>query len=79
MMQTEPNYTTADLAGITVPVAVVLGEHDAFMRPEHAAYLAATIPQATLTILPDVSHFAPLQRPALFNDAVLRFLDRIGG
>ncbi|MBO9628244.1 MAG: alpha/beta hydrolase [Shinella sp.] len=79
MMQTEPNYTTADLAGITVPVAVVLGEHDEFIRPEHAAYLAATIPQATLTTLPDVSHFAPLQRPALFNDAVLRFLDRIGG
>ncbi|WP_313523277.1 alpha/beta hydrolase [Shinella sp.] len=79
MMQTEPNYTAADLAGITVPVVIVLGEHDEFIRPEHAAYLAATIPQARLTILPGVSHFAPLQRPALFNDAVLRFLDRIGG
>nr|WP_298094142.1 alpha/beta hydrolase [uncultured Shinella sp.] len=79
MMQSEPNYSAADLAGIAVPVAVVLGEHDEFIRPEHAAYLSATIPQATLTILPGVSHFAPLQRPALFNDAVLRFLDQIGG
>ena len=25
-----------------------------------------------------VSHFAPLQRPTLFNDAVLAFLNRIG-
>ncbi|WP_421580140.1 alpha/beta fold hydrolase [Shinella sp. M31] len=79
MMQTEPNYTAEDLAGITVPVAIVLGEHDEFIRPEHAAYLAATIPRATLTTLPGVSHFAPLQRPALFNDAVLRFLGQIGG
>lgn len=78
MMQTEPNYSAADLAGIRVPVTIVLGEHDEFIRPEHAAYLAATIPDATLTILPGVSHFAPLQRPMLFNDAVLRFLDRIG-
>ncbi|MCJ8054893.1 alpha/beta hydrolase [Shinella curvata] len=77
MMQTEPNYTEGDLAGITIPVAIVLGEHDEFIRPEHAAYLANTIPGATLTSLPGVSHFAPLQRPALFNHAVLHFLDRV--
>lgn len=78
MMQTEPNYSAADLAGIRAPVAIVLGAQDEFIRPEHAVYLAQTIPGATLTILPDVSHFAPLQRPALFNATVLDFLDRIG-
>ena len=78
MMQTQPNYSATDLAGIRVPVAIVLGVHDEFIRQEHAAYLAETIPGATLTILPDVSHFAPLQRPALFNEAALEFLDRIG-
>jgi pimeloyl-ACP methyl ester carboxylesterase len=75
MMRTQPNYTARDLAAIDVPVAIVQGEHDEFIRPEHAAYLARTIPGGTLTILPGVSHFAPLQRPARFNAALLAFLD----
>lgn len=78
MMQSEPNYTVEQLAGIRVPVAIVIGEKDEFIRQEHAAYLARTIPGATLTILPDVSHFAPLQRPDAFNREILRFLDRTG-
>ena len=68
----------ADLAGIGVPVTVAIGEGDEFIRQEHAAYLAATIPGADLVALPEVSHFAPLQRPDLFNRAVLRFLGRSG-
>lgn len=75
MMQTQPNYSARDLAAIDTPVAIVLGEHDEFIRREHAAYLADTIPGASLTILPGVSHFAPLQKPALFNQTVLAFLD----
>jgi len=77
MMRTQPDYSAADLAAIAVSVAIVQGEHDEFIRPEHAAYLARTIPGATLTILPGVSHFAPLQRPARFNAAMLAFLDRL--
>jgi pimeloyl-ACP methyl ester carboxylesterase len=79
MMSTQPNYTASDLAGIDVPVAIVQGEHDEFIRPEHAAYLARTVPGATLTILPGVSHFAPWQRPARFNATVLAFLDGLPG
>ncbi|MGN8116925.1 alpha/beta fold hydrolase [Labrys sp. 22185] len=74
MMRTQPNYSASDLSAIDVPTVIVLGEHDEFIRPDHAAYLARTIHGATLTILPGVSHFAPLQRPALFNQAVLDFL-----
>ncbi|WP_309082781.1 alpha/beta hydrolase [Chelativorans sp.] len=77
MMQTEPNYSAAQLSGIKVPVTVVLGEDDEFIRMEHAEYLARSIPDAELIVLPGVSHFAPLQRPELFNGAVLGFLDRI--
>ncbi|SEH52474.1 non-heme chloroperoxidase [Rhizobium tibeticum] len=77
MMQTEPNYTAADLAGIKVPVAVVLGENDEFIKREHADYLARNIPDAELILIPDVSHFAPLQRPEHFNREVLSFLDRL--
>jgi len=77
MMGTEPNYHASDLGKIRVPVDIVLGEHDEFIKPEHAAYLARSIPGARMIRLPGVSHFAPLQRPALFNAAVEAFLDGI--
>lgn len=76
MQSTQPNYAAADLARIRVPVTVVQAEHDEFIRPEHAAYLARTLPDAKLVELPGVSHFAPVQRPALFNRAMLDFLRR---
>ncbi|OXJ07638.1 MULTISPECIES: alpha/beta fold hydrolase [Burkholderia] len=79
MMRTQPDYRAQDLAAIAVPVTIVLGEHDEFIRPEHAAYLASTIPGAMLTTLPGVSHFAPLQRPERFNAAMLAFLGRLPG
>ena len=77
MMQTQHHLTAHDLAQIRVPVAIVQGEHDEFIKPEHAAYLARTIPGAESIDLPGVSHFAPLQRPAQFNAAVLAFLGKI--
>jgi pimeloyl-ACP methyl ester carboxylesterase len=77
MMRTQPNYSAHDLARIRVPVAIVQSEHDEFIKPEHADYLARSIPGAELVLLPGVSHFAPLQRPALFNRAMLGFLCRV--
>ncbi|HZZ06053.1 alpha/beta hydrolase [Paraburkholderia sp.] len=77
MMRTQPNYSAHDLAGIRVPVAIVQSEHDEFIKPEHAEYLARSIPGAALTLLPGVSHFAPLQRPAHFNRVMLAFLKRV--
>jgi pimeloyl-ACP methyl ester carboxylesterase len=77
MMASEPDYSADDLARIKVPVAVVLGEQDEFIKSEHAAYLATSIPDAELILLPGVSHFAPLQRPEHFGREVLGFLDRI--
>ena len=74
MMTTQPNYTAADLEQVRVPVTVVHSEHDEFITREHAEYLARTIPNAGLIHLAEVSHFAPLQRPALFNAAMLTFL-----
>lgn len=77
MMKTEPNYSVHDLAWIAVPVAIVHSEHDEFIRPEHADYLARSIPGAELVRLSGVSHFAPLQRPDVFNQATLAFLARL--
>ena len=55
----------------------VQSEHDEFIKPEHADYLARTIPGAKLILLPGVSHFAPLQRPDEFNRVLLAFLGQV--
>ena len=77
MMKTQPNYSANDLAEIRVPVTIAQSEHDEFIKAEHAEYLARSIPDAELVILPGVTHFAPLQRPDQFNTAMLAFLRRV--
>jgi pimeloyl-ACP methyl ester carboxylesterase len=77
MQRTEPNCSARDLADIRVPVAIVQSEHDEFIKPEHAEYLARSIPGAKLILLPGVSHFAPLQRPQQFNSVMGAFLDSV--
>lgn len=77
MQRTEPNYSAEDLAQIHMPVTIAQSEHDEFIKPEHAAYLARTIPGAELVLLPGVSHFAPLQRPGQFNAAIEAFLGKL--
>jgi pimeloyl-ACP methyl ester carboxylesterase len=74
MGRTQPNFSAHDLANIIVPVTVVQGEHDEFIKREHADYLARTIPNARFVLLKNVSHFAPLQRPDSFNAAILEFV-----
>jgi len=74
MQRTQPNLTASDLGSVTVPVLSLIGEHDEFITRAHAEYLAATIPGARFQLLPEISHFAPLQRPAAFNAAVRDFL-----
>jgi pimeloyl-ACP methyl ester carboxylesterase len=80
MQMREPNYTPAELAAIEGPqIAIVDGAHEEFILRQHTEYLARTIPGAKLFILPDVSHFAPIQDPDAFNAAMIGFLDGASG
>ncbi|MCU1657573.1 MAG: hypothetical protein JWO57_2229 [Pseudonocardiales bacterium] len=65
-----PALSLEDLAHISLPTLVVIGEHD-FVGP--ADDMVAALPSATLVTLPGVDHFAT---PTDFRciDAVLRFL-----
>ena len=74
MWASQPNWTDAELKTIKAPVLIVDGDHDEAIKREHTEYIAATIPGAGLLILPNASHFAFLQDPALFNAALLQFL-----
>ncbi len=75
MWATQPDYKPEQLARITAPVAIADGEHDEAIRQEHDVEMAKAIPGAKLVILPGLSHFAALQDPKAFNQAVLEFLE----
>ena len=76
MWATQPNWTDAQVAAITVPTAVVAGDHDeAILRP-HTEKIAALIPGAKLVILPEASHFAMLQAPEEYTASVRDFIDQ---
>lgn len=77
MQRSQPNHSAEKLAKISVPVTIAQGEDDEFILLSHAKYLAETIPGAEFHLLREVSHFAPLQRPALFSGEVLQFLKTI--
>ena len=75
MWAREPNWTDEQVAAITVPTAVVVGEFDeAILRP-HSEKIAALIPGSTLVILPEASHFAMLQAPVEYTAAIRALID----
>jgi len=73
MQRSQPDYSAADLAEIQTPVTIAHAQHDEFILREHADYLAGAIAHAKFRLLPGVTHFAPIQNPPLFNEAVLDF------
>jgi 3-oxoadipate enol-lactonase len=53
-----------DLPGISIPVLVMGGRHDAVVDPESQQQLAEQIPDASLVIVEDAAHLAPAEAPA---------------
>jgi pimeloyl-ACP methyl ester carboxylesterase len=70
----EPHFTESELRGIKTPTWIVDADRDEAIKRENTDYMASVIPGAGELILPRVSHFAFMQDPALFNDALLHFL-----
>jgi pimeloyl-ACP methyl ester carboxylesterase len=75
MWESQPNWTDAQLRGITTPMLIADGDHDEAIRLDHDVYMSRIIPGAALAIFPSTSHFAFLQDPTVFNTILLDFLD----
>jgi 3-oxoadipate enol-lactonase len=66
---------TPRLGEITAPTLVIVGEEDRDPGVMASASLAARIPDARLTVLPDTGHLAALEQPDPFESTLLGFLD----
>jgi pimeloyl-ACP methyl ester carboxylesterase len=72
MYELEPRLRT-----LHVPTLVLVGAEDA-PALEPSRFLARTIPNATLKVLPATGHTLQLEEPEAFNAAVVEFLRRAG-
>jgi 3-oxoadipate enol-lactonase len=64
----------SEVAGVKVPVLVLVGEHDEATPPPMSHELAGLLSQAQLKIIPGCAHVPQLQAPQAFLDAIGDFL-----
>jgi 3-oxoadipate enol-lactonase len=68
---------TPQLAGISVPALVIVGEEDVLTPPEESERLAREIQQASLVTIAGAGHLSNLERPDAFNASLGRFLQEL--
>ena len=67
----------ADLGSINIPTLVITGEHDLVLPKEGGEEIARLLPGARLVEIEGVGHLGYAERPAVFNEAVLSFLNAL--
>lgn len=75
MMEFQPHITAADLHRITCPVLVMSVDRD-LIPVEHTLNIYRNIEKGDLCILDGAHHSVSKDEPALFNQAVTRYLTR---
>lgn len=73
MVASEPTLTTEELAGITAPVLVLVGDDDA-IELSHTCALFEALPAGQLAVVPATSHWAPVEKPADVSRLITDFL-----
>ena len=74
-MMTRPD-SVATLSTIRIPAQVIVGAEDAIMPPPIAEVMHKGIAGSELVVIPGAGHMANMEQPALFNEALGRFLDK---
>jgi 3-oxoadipate enol-lactonase len=74
----ELNYGSR-LGEIGCPVLVMCGTEDHGAPPENTRQMHQMIPNSEFVEIPQAGHIASIEQPAMFNRAVLDFLDRVEG
>ena len=69
--------STADLASIDVPTAIVVGADDAITPPDLSRAMADRIRSATLTVIPDAGHLSNMDAPDDFDRALRDLVRRV--
>jgi len=66
------------LGTIRVPTLILVGREDVLTPPKLAEGMAAGITGAKLVVVEEAGHLSNLEQPVAFNDAVRKFVAKIG-
>lgn len=70
----QPNISEKDLQKIKCPVLIMSGDRDV-IRLEHSIKIFNNIPNSNLFVMPGATHFGSYEKPELFNEILLDFLN----
>lgn len=76
MIRDRPD-ASALLPTIQVPSLVIGATDDPIMSVEESQLVADALPNSQCVIVPQCGHISNLERPQLFNDALIRWLMRV--
>lgn len=62
------------LPDINIPTLLICGEHDAISPADEMRVIADAMPNATIKIIENVGHMAPLEHPQAVNNLIRQFL-----
>ena len=73
MVLAQKDVSPDKIKSIQAPMLVMIGDAD-FVRPEHAVEMFRLLPHGQLAVLPQSTHFAPMDRPQWVGSMVRAFL-----
>jgi 3-oxoadipate enol-lactonase len=68
--------STGDLASISIPTLVIVGDEDGVTPPEASRKMHEHVGGSSLVVIPEAGHLSNLEAPAEFNEALAPFLAR---
>lgn len=74
LMSTEPTLTTDDLAEVSMPTLVLVGDDDV-IELAHTVELYESLPAGRLAVIPAASHMVPVEQPEFLGGLIADFLD----
>lgn len=74
LMRTEPRLTTEDVAAVSMPTLVLVGDDDV-IELSHTVELYEALPAGRLAVIPGASHMVPVEQPELLGRMIAAFLE----
>jgi pimeloyl-ACP methyl ester carboxylesterase len=74
LMETEPRLTTKDLAEVSMPTLVLVGDDD-LLELAHTVALYEALPAGRLAVIPAASHMVPVEQPEFVGRLIADFLE----
>lgn len=64
----------SEVASVTQPTLLIVGESDRMTPPKYADYLRQALPRAEMAVIPDAGHYVQIERPDAVASALRAWL-----